>query len=518
MYLNGLGKASAMIAFRPWMLAASVCFGMLVTFLGAAGVIRKIGKLSPVESIQYMEKVSAGRKSKRQSKDPLKAMAWRNLFRFRKRCVLTIVSLTLGICVALSAVVITKGTDMTNQIEAENHDFKIMTNISSGTISQYPTEETYFPEDLIEKMTGLDGVETVAKVTGGYGKLQLDEKILDLRRETLEGNQIPEENAENREETAPKLYEFVAEQVSDTYLEELKVFNEEKDLGLDIDSVEAGTGAIMLHYNLFSRIEAQKGREDVGETFSTYTVQGEKMADMKFCGYLNFKEKGAPALDTTWNGPGIVYFLVSEKGMERMQLPVQTFVLEMDVKRSMEPMIRESVEKSVDSYNMQFVTGSSHGDYISDSRTLMLVSKSELLSAARSYIASSRIIMYGLCLVLLFMGSMNYFHVIVTGYTVRKKEFSVMQSIGMTTRQLKNMTRMEGIFYGLIVGVLVLTVGSSVLGAVAVVMKSRVGYFKFVYPWRELIGVLLILGGLCVAIPEGVFRRMRKNREIERGF
>ena len=358
----------------------------------------------------------------------------------------------------------------------------------------------------------------MAKVTGGYGKLQLDEKILDLRRETLEGNQISEENAENREETAPKLYEFVAEQVSDTYLEELKVFNEEKDLGLDIDSVEAGTGAIMLHYNLFSRIEAQKGREDVGETFSTYTVQGEKTADMKFCGYLNFKEKGLPALDTTWNGPGIVYFLVSEKGMERMQLPVQTFVLEMDVNRSMEPMIRESVEKSVDSYNMQFVTGSSHGDYISDARTLMLVSKSELLSAARSYIASSRIIMYGLCLVLLFMGSMNYFHVIVTGYTVRQKEFSVMQSIGMTTRQLKKMTRMEGIFYGLIVGVLVLTVGSGVLGAVAVVMKSRVGYFRFMYPWRELIGVLLILGGLCVAIPEGVFRRMWKNREIERGF
>ena len=113
---------------------------------------------------------------------------------------------------------------------------------------------------------------------------------------------------------------------------------------------------------------------------------------------------------------------------------------------------------------------------------------------------------------------MNYFHVIVTGYTVRKKEFSVMQNIGMTTRQLKKMTRMEGIFYGLIVGVLVLTVGSGVLGAVAVVMKSRVGYFRFVYPWRELIGVLLILGGLCVAIPEGVFRRMRKNREIERGF
>ena len=76
----------------------------------------------------------------------------------------------------------------------------------------------------------------------------------------------------------------------------------------------------------------------------------------------------------------------------------------------------------------------------------------------------------------------------------------------------------HGFFYGLIVGVLVLTVGSGVLGAVAVVMKSRVGYFRFMYPWRELIGVLLILGGLCVAIPEGVFRRMWKNREIERGF
>ena len=142
-------------------------------------------------------------------------MAWRNLFRFRKRCVLTIVSLTLGICVALSAVVITKGTDMTNQIEAENHDFKIMTNISSGTISQYPTEETYFPEELIDKMTGLDGVEKVSKVTGGYGKLQLDEKILDLRRKTLEENQIPRgEYGKYRRETAPKFYEFVAELVA----------------------------------------------------------------------------------------------------------------------------------------------------------------------------------------------------------------------------------------------------------------------------------------------------------------
>ena len=93
-----------------------------------------------------------------------------------------------------------------------------------------------------------------------------------------------------------------------------------------------------------------------------------------------------------------------------------------------------------------------------------------------------------------------------------------MQSIGMTTRQLKKMTRMEGIFYGLIVGALVLTVGSGVLGGVAVVMKSRIGYFRFAYPWRELVAVLVILGGLCVAIPEGVFRRMRKNRKIERVF
>ena len=49
-------------------------------------------------------------------------------------------------------------------------------------------------------------------------------------------------------------------------------------------------------------------------------------------------------------------------------------------------------------------------------------------------------------------------------------------------------------------------------------MKGRVGYFKFVYPWRELVGVLVSLGGLCVAIPEGVFRRMWKNRGDEMVF
>lgn len=74
------------------------------------------------------------------------------------------------------------------------------------------------------------------------------------------------------------------------------------------------------------------------------------------------------------------------------------------------------------------------------------------------------------------------------------------------------------IFYGLIVTILVLTVGSGVLGGVAVVMKSRIAYFRFAYPWRELLGVLVILSGLCVAIPEGVFRRMQKTRGIERTF
>ena len=491
-YLHGFGNASVMLAFRPEIFALSMCIGFCIALFGTLRVIRKLGTLSPIESAHYMEHFSVRMQTGGQMRHPLPAMAWRNLIRFPKRFTMTILSLTLGICVGLTAVVVVNGTDRTNEIKSENHDFKIMTNLSAGMVGQYPQSDSYFPEELQEKMTGLQGVTNAERVEGGYGRLRLQEKILELRQDVSE--------------VETGWCEFVVQQVSAEYLEALRKLSAEKDLGLDVDAVENGTGAIMLHYNLFSKAEEERGKQYVGETFSVYDLQKEKMAELNFSGYLNFREKGLPRLDTTWNGPGMVYFLVSREGMERIQIPLQTFVLELDVDEAKEPAVRESVRSLVDRYNGMLAVGGSQGNYITDARTLAVTARSELLSDAENEIASSRIVMYALCLILLLMGITNYGNVMIAGFFFRKKELAVMSSIGMTDRQMRNMLLLEGLFYVLIVGGLVLTAGSGLLYGTGVLMRQRLAYFRFCFPWRELLAVFAGLCMLCMALPAVLFR------------
>lgn len=76
----------------------------------------------------------------------------------------------------------------------------------------------------------------------------------------------------------------------------------------------------------------------------------------------------------------------------------------------------------------------------------------------------------------------------------------------MTDRQMRNMLLLEGLFYVLIVGGLVLTAGSGLLYGTGVLMRQRLAYFRFCFPWRELLAVFAGLCMLCMALPAVLLR------------
>ena len=51
-----------------------------------------------------------------------------------------------------------------------------------------------------------------------------------------------------------------------------------------------------------------------------------------------------------------------------------------------------------------------------------------------------------LCAIIGLVGILNFFNAIMTGILARKREFAVLQSVGMTNRQLKQMLVQEGLF------------------------------------------------------------------------
>ena len=131
---------------------------------------------------------------------------------------------------------------------------------------------------------------------------------------------------------------------------------------------------------------------------------------------------------------------------------------------------------------------------------IFCISKSDILSEAANYIRGNRLILGSISAVLLFAGITNYFNIMITGILSRRKEFEIMQSIGMTDKQKQNMLMVEGGYYCLIVTCLLLTLGSGILKLISFYMEKHLSYFVYSYPYGWLIILIGGLGAICLIV------------------
>lgn len=148
--------------------------------------------------------------------------------------------------------------------------------------------------------------------------------------------------------------------------------------------------------------------------------------------------------------------------------------------------------------------------------SLNMYAKSDELAARKEYISSSRTAMGALCILLILMGLVNYVNVTLTGLVMRRKEFAVLESIGLTRRQLKRMLLLEGVFYSLIVTVLLVTAGTGALYVFGAVMDEKIVYFVFRYPAAEAAGCIMLLFVICTAVPLILLWRTERESVVER--
>ena len=524
MYLQGRGEASAMIAFRPWILVLAVVFGGLVTLLSSLWAMNRVVKMSPVEAVKYTgqkephpekagirkcKKTGVDRNPKKSAVEKswgysggIPAMAWRNLFRFKRRFILTLLSLGLGILISLGAVVLSAGTDQTNKINQSRPDFKIDCHMNANIIEEYPADQVFFSPKLRDEIISLKGVVDNDTAWGGYGKVNLREEALQVYTADMEDR--------NRD------YGVVIQVVSDQWLEDLEKLKEEKGLYVDPESVRQGEGLILFHAHLLSRIQEEKGREDMGKEFQITDMAGEHSTVMKFAGYLDSYEKGLERMATTWNGGGIFYFLISEKGFQKLGLTEQIFRVDLEVEEEQEPLLKAELAGIVSQYNRERGNMAQGTELMMSSDMLTLNAKSDELAAERDYITSSRIVMGALCALLLMMGIANYFNVTMTSLAMRRRELAVLESLGLTRRQLRKMLLLEGIFTALLVTLGVVTIGSFLLWAEGILIKQRLAYFVFQYPALLLVLCLGLLFILCGALPLSMYRKTEKQPVVER--
>ena len=188
------------------------------------------------------------------------------------------------------------------------------------------------------------------------------------------------------------------------------------------------------------------------------------------------------------------------RSFQRLGTQEKMYGMEMDVERAHEPAAKAAVQKIIQDENRR-----------DPSLYLRVYCKSDELASSQSYIRTNRIILGALSLVLILMGFLNYLNVIVTGILSRQRELAVMESVGMTGRQIQQMLAAEGAVYCGIVGALVSTVGSGILYLLKLYMEHRITYFKFLYPGAAAGGILALIFLACLSVPLILYGHLEKR-------
>ena len=577
-YLNGYGGAEELQIFRVEILLLAVVFTLLVILGASEQVIWQTVNRTCIEGMHYTEqkgrkkqqhgkaghadKGAVLNKKKRSETQELCFMAWKNVTRYRQRFVITVISLFLGIEMFLIVMVITEGSDYANIIN-QRADFLI-----AGAFSEYAQKEgsgleyqTQTPdkdplkskgdnfellydndydefspisEKVRKRLWNLDSVKKKKSyITEGAYMLSSISRdgLRPLEKDTYLGTNVEyaEESSTDYESGAKMIEGLDADTVqiiSENELKALKTYVEKNKLKVDMNSLEAGTGVMIVHDHKLSQKQEKQAEKAVGETvylsplknkeacirWNSMTAKERDKEDEKIkaetpstqymlSGYLDNQADGFPKIHQTWHGAeGDIYYLVSEKGFSRLSTKRKTFCMELNVEKKKEKQIMHEIQKILSKENQRRKSNTQTSPDGEGEAGIFYIAKSDLMQKNADYIRGNRIMFESISVILLCVGLVNYFNIMFTGIVGRKKELEIMRKIGMTRRQERKLLLLEGSYYVLLIAGLVASVGSIILKGIDVYMRKHLSYFTFHYPVGSIAGTIVILEILCLII------------------
>lgn len=144
------------------------------------------------------------------------------------------------------------------------------------------------------------------------------------------------------------------------------------------------------------------------------------------------------------------------------------------------------------------------------------LAESTLIEHYQEQTRANTVMGFAISLIIAFVGILNFVNSMVTAIVSRQKEFAMIQSIGMTKRQLRRMLIDEGLYYA---GSTLLA--AYVLGTVAVAVGVRM---MVAGDWTATFHFTLLPLGICtpiliafaIVIPYICFKNLEKQSIVER--
>ena len=520
-------------SFNPLIFIGAAVFSLITVYLSSRKPSRMAARVSPIEALRYTEGYQ-GRKKIRKAKTgaSILKMAWANLGRSKSKTVISVVSMSLAIVVLDLTYVVTGGFDMDKYLRRMTQDF-ILADASYFQVASHTWGFGSNAEDAVLQEEVIAGIERQSGVTGGrtYGTIS-DMQELEpeewARKRYGKGmlgglsgadldfyvDQMLEQAGDKRADDRVRLYgmeDFVLDKlvVLDGDISKLKEEGNYVAAVYDTDDYDnvysdwhwakAGdkvtlryvdeyeyydphTGEVFPDDTDFSNVQwarrAKEYREEEYEVAATVVIPSTLT-------YRNYGDDdfvmGAETFKKHTGTEAVMYY---------------AFDCEDDKTEAMEQYLREYTEGEGSAYDYE--SKASYAEEFYGMRDTFL------------FVGTAVSLVIGL------IGVLNFLNAILTGILTRKKEFAVLQSVGMTGKQLNRMLITEGIIFA----------GSAVVATLALIIamgpmigEAIEGMFWFftyrinILPILAVAPLFILLG---VIIPLISYRHVGRKPVVER--
>lgn len=499
--------------FHPMMLVFGAGFSAVTVFLSCRKPGKIAGSVSPIEAVKYTE-AAAPKKKRKKRKVTITSMAFSNLGRNKKKTGVVVAAISFSIIILTVVMTGVGSFRMDRYFEQRIAGDFVLGSVDVSRMSPagvgYDIDQEYLK--LADSQEGIQKREEMWWKSGS--RLVIDEKAREAYRELDARGMLLRE-----EFVSEKLDRILAgEQDMDGYfygysdglLKNLKVL----DGSFDAEQFQSGDYVLLTTlignehlaskdnvYHPGDRVTVQSITED-SKLHEVRNEEGETVDVW----YDNLASKEYEVM--------AIVDIPDSMNLHRYQMNVCDVVLPMQAFDKTDTCFAYSYqveEEKRDAFEAALK------DYTENVNTDMgYLSKNSLREEFQGMVTVIGTIGIALSVVIALIGILNFINASVTGIISRKHEFAMLQSIGMTKGQLRNMLICEGISYVGIAGVISFFLGSILAWAVMRVLNNVILFFEYRFQITPFLIMMPVLLAVSVAAPVIAFGQMEKKSIVER--
>lgn len=439
---------------------------------------------SPIEAMKYIGAASAKVKNKKRTGGDIGSMVKMNLFRDKKQFVIIMCSLSLAVSLFLIINVVIYANNAKNIL---NHSYDYDIRLLNQTLLS-DSEEQVINWDFIEQIRSIDGVEDVRVLKSATAVVPYQENVYgEYYKELYDSRYSPGNYEKDMElyKKQPDHHSFTCRVVGIDEVEFEKINNTLQD---PLDKEKFKNGEIAFVSKTFTQ-----GDNGITGKKVEFSIQTALDPDKK-----EIIETGAmiddyPAYYSAGYTPDLI---VSDDFFDEIMGQPLIEMIKIDYDEPFSKSVEASIKKLVES-----------------NKLISWESKLDSYSEMKNSENQITVLGGSLGIIIMLLAISNYMNMMSESMQNRSKEFAVLESVGMTRKQIKKMIVFESLGYSILSIAISLIIGLP--ASYMVFTNFNIYRIPFAFPIMKTLFLFIVIIIICVVTSLLVFSRSKSETIIE---